>query len=1457
MKSKKYSILRRTLAVSLSALLIGSASATAFAADDGEGEPAAFDGVAKNHVFTVVTNLDDWQSDLEMSDEDGDGIYTALREGVPAGDHLLRVRSDLGWDHSWGKLEETGSYSQEDVPFSVSSKMDVEVSFDTRNSDYRFWTISVDQVEGSASKYVGTSGSTLGYDIADHIVGVVGSFNNWGQNSEDLVMESVGDNLYKATIRQEFRDTLSCKVRLNREWDLNWGGTGLYSDDYSTDSLIGYEAEVTFCFDASSDNHENWYVYVEYETIRRLDDEEQKPINDPEQNSGNIEDYYYFDENRTLHILPGFENCDGAEGYFSYDDGVFNVIIEFGVTAVPDSLFDGCQELMSVELPDWLQRIGANAFRDCDKLEGELVLPEDVQYIGESAFAGCRNLSVAVIEVGVDTVSKGAFANCTGLTELALSSNLRKIEAAAFRRCQGLTEVTIRPNVTEIAGNAFAGCRSDLVIKGVPGTEAEAFAQREHFTFVALDKFEYDIEGDGSVAIMRYNGIDEDVVIPDTIDGRPVTRIGACAFIMNSHIRTVYIPDTVKTVGMLAFRDCSSLEAVRLSLNAELINGGAFMDCAALGSINFPDSLTVIGPHAFSGCKKLSELNEVYGLEDMGAEVFNDTQWYGDHDDGPVYFGNIFIGYKGEADYGTTLRIKDGTTGVAAGALAGSHAARNNITAVSFPSTLTSVGPNAFWEMYNYTEIYIPATITRIEDGAFGCYWDQENSRPGHIDGVVIHGTYGTAAQKYADDNDFEFISDQPMVTSGTTGDCAWEYDQENHRLTISGSGAMADYSMNDPAPWRYYKILSIDVNDGVTHIGNDAFMGLGRQGFMFMVYISPYVTSIGNNAFHSVQGDLCINGTGKSMLPAELETIGAYAFYNTELNNVFVPLTVTSIGECALGYQYDGEEEKDFATPGFTIHCHKDSAAESYAQENDIFYVLLDGSGFEYIVNEDNTVTVTGRVASTNTIEIPETIDGRPVTEIGEHAFDLYTSNNVTSVILPSTVKVIGKQAFWGLSELKSINLPEGLESIGDSALCWSLLDLDDELVLPSSLEYIGDWAFFPMKETTTGITIPSGVEHIGYRSVGYYAPGDTSAPIADFVIRGKAGTAAEGYAQDNGFGFVDVGDFPVESITLSRYTANLLVGRSTTATATVKPDNASNKTVTWTSSDPSVATVDNGKITAASAGTADIIATTSNGLTATVKVTVKVQTVAVTGITLSRETANLLVGRSTTATATVTPDNATDKTVTWTSSDPSVATVDNGKITAVSAGTAIITASINNGKTATVTVTVKEATVAVTGITLSKTTTNLVKGHSTTVTATVSPTNATNKTLTWTTSDPAVATVDNGKITAVGGGKATITAKSNNGKTATVTVNVTVPVESITLSRDKANLLVGRSTTATATINPTDATNKTVKWTSSDTSVATVTNGKITAVGVGTATITATTNNGKTATVAVTVKA
>ena len=245
------------------------------------------------------------------------------------------------------------------------------------------------------------------------------------------------------------------------------------------------------------------------------------------------------------------------------------------------------------------------------------------------------------------------------------------------------------------------------------------------------------------------------------------------------------------------------------------------------------------------------------------------------------------------------------------------------------------------------------------------------------------------------------------------------------------------------------------------------------------------------------------------------------------------------------------------------------------------------------------------------------------------------------------------------------------------------------------------------------------------------------------------------------------------VSEVTLDKTELSLKEGESETLAATVKPDNADDKTVTWSSSAQTIATVEDGKVTAIKEGTATITAKAGEK-SATCKVTVSKNVIAVTEVSLNKNELAINEGESETLTATVKPDDATDQTVTWSTSDASIATVDqNGKVTAVKEGTATITAKAGD-KSASCRVTVSKNVVAVTEVTLNKTELSLKKGESETLTATVKPDNATDKSVTWSTSDASIATVDqNGKVTAVKEGTATITAKAGD-KSATCTVTV-----------------------------------------------------------------------------------
>ena len=256
------------------------------------------------------------------------------------------------------------------------------------------------------------------------------------------------------------------------------------------------------------------------------------------------------------------------------------------------------------------------------------------------------------------------------------------------------------------------------------------------------------------------------------------------------------------------------------------------------------------------------------------------------------------------------------------------------------------------------------------------------------------------------------------------------------------------------------------------------------------------------------------------------------------------------------------------------------------------------------------------------------------------------------------------------------------------------------------------------------------------------------------------------------------EIPEIHVTSVDLAPVSLIMNPGDAETLTATVSPSDATDKSVTWSTSDNQVATVENGVVTALAVGTATItVTTTDGGKTATCAVTVKEKVIPVTSVSLDKEAFDLFVGDAAVAlVATVSPDNATDKSVTWSSSNQNVATVDaNGNVTAVGPGSATITVTtVDGNKTATCNVNVK---VHVTTVSLDQGTLELVVGGDpVTLTATVSPDNATDKSVSWSSSNQNVATVDaNGKVTPVAAGTTTITVTTtDSGKTATCAVTV-----------------------------------------------------------------------------------
>ena len=328
------------------------------------------------------------------------------------------------------------------------------------------------------------------------------------------------------------------------------------------------------------------------------------------------------------------------------------------------------------------------------------------------------------------------------------------------------------------------------------------------------------------------------------------------------------------------------------------------------------------------------------------------------------------------------------------------------------------------------------------------------------------------------------------------------------------------------------------------------------------------------------------------------------------------------------------------------------------------------------------------------------------------------------------------------------------------------------------------------------------------------------------------------------------DSNTVPVQSISLNKTEITLGIDEKDKLTVNYNPSNATLKSSIWESSDSSIVRVYNGEIRGLKEGVATITAKSEDGWEmATCKVTVKTTNASVQSITLDKTEITLGIDEKDKLTVNYNPNNAAIKSSIWKSSDSSIVRVYNGEIRGLKEGTATITAISEDGaKTATCKVNVKTSNISVRSISLDKTKIELKIDEKDKLTVIYNPSNATLKSSTWESSDSNIVRVYNGEIRGLKGGKATITAISEDGKKkATCEVTVVVPVKSISLDKTEITLGIDEKDKLTVNYNPSNATLKSSIWESSDSSVVRVYNGEIRGLKEGTATITAKSEDGE----------
>ena len=493
---------------------------------------------------------------------------------------------------------------------------------------------------------------------------------------------------------------------------------------------------------------------------------------------------------------------------------------------------------------------------------------------------------------------------------------------------------------------------------------------------------------------------------------------------------------------------------------------------------------------------------------------------------------------------------------------------------------------------------------------------------------------------------------------------------------------------------------------------------------------------------------------------------------------------------------------------------------------------------------------------------------DGYMVFKRSTASESVYVGLNTTSEAKKVTFSVSGNDVLFNAYSGEKVEVKEGQVTVTIPA------NSDGGTVILGAKKVLSDITI--VAPTKTAYKLGEELDLTGLTVTGYYGGSRVAIQPGEYTVdtskynKNMAGTyeivvSYGGFSKTFNVSVAEEDKKPVEQeqpeqpkdieatgVTLSAAEASVERGKELTLTATVAPDNATNKAVVFTSDNEKVATVTaDGVVTAVETGVANITATTANGKSATCKVTVIVPATKV----FVNQSLRIQKGKTLQLTASVLPADSTDK-LTWKSSNTNKVTVDeNGKIKAVAAGSATITVTTDSGKKATCKVTVTKKAVKATKVTIKKTSKTMNVGDVKQLKVTVKPAKTTD-TVTFKSSKKSVISVaKNGVMTAKKPGKATITVTAGK-KKAKITITVKQPATEVTLNKTEVTIKKGKTFKLKATLTPKNSTDK-VTYKSSKKSVATVSKkGVITAKKKGTATITVKTSSGKTAKCKVTVK-
>ena len=615
--------------------------------------------------------------------------------------------------------------------------------------------------------------------------------------------------------------------------------------------------------------------------------------------------------------------------------------------------------------------------------------------------------------------------------------------------------------------------------------------------------------------------------------------------------------------------------------------------------------------------------------------------------------------YKGNATAVVIPSKLDGYTVVAIGSSAFSK--NNNLRAVTIPDTVTSIKGSAFNHCKNLKEVKLSDSLTTIESDAFaGCSALAKIEIPNSVTKI--------AADVFAN---CENLVDVKLSSGLVELDAHAFYNCDKLESIIIPKSLTKSispyvYDTQSGAFNGCDSLKNVIIEEGATVIAGDLFANC--PGIETIV-IPNTVTSIKGSAFNH-----CKN-LKEVKLTDSLTTIESYAFANcSELVKIELPDSVTGFGNGIFdGCKKLSEVKLPKRRQTITQYMFRDCTSLKTIVLPDTMMTIQSSAfsgctALETIVFPDSLTSIQGS-AFLNCSSLKNVTWGKNLTSIDSNAFS--NCDSLTTVDFPDTVTKMGTKVFYDCDALTSVKLGSGITTIPTST--FEHCDVLESIVIPRRVTTIGNSAFKDCVKFTS-ITIPRSVTSIGSTAFSY---------PAKMTIYGVAGTYAETYANDNGIKFVDK-QVGATDITLDPARLTINKGASATLTLTVKPEDFTD-TVSWKSSDTSVVTVsDTGVVKGVGLGTATIkVVVGSKSASCTVIVQQPV-----TSIRLNSSSRTMDALETFQLTATANPSTAVDRRVSWSSSDPAIASVDaNGLVTAYKKGSAVITVSAMDGSGVTAT--------------------------------------------------------------------------------------------------------------------------------------------------------------------------